>query len=162
MPEWKWEEIAMDFIMGLPRTLSGYDSILVIVYRLTKVPHFIPIKTTYSGPQLAKLYMLRIVCLLGVPKKIVSDKGTQFTSKFWDRLHESLDTQLRFSSTDHPQTDGQTRRVNKILEDMLRACALQYGRIWDKSLLYAKFSYNSSYQESLKVAPFEMLYGRRC
>jgi hypothetical protein len=106
--------------------------------------------------------MSRIVCLHGVLKKIVSDRGTQFTLKFWERLHETLDTQLRFSSAYHPQTDGQTERVNQILEDMLRACTLQYGRSWDKSLPYTKFSYNNSYQESLKMAPFEMLYGRRC
>jgi hypothetical protein len=97
-----------------------------------------------------------------VPKKIVSDRGTQFTSKFWERLHETVDTQLRFSSSYHPQIDGQTERVNQILEDMLRACALQYGRSWDKSLSYVEFSYNNSYQESLKMAPFEVLYGRRC
>jgi hypothetical protein len=97
-----------------------------------------------------------------VLKKIVSDRGTQFTSKFWERLHETLDTQLRFSSAYHPQIDGQTERVNQILEDMLRACALQYGRSWDKSPPYAEFSYNNSYQESLKMAPFEMLYGQRC
>jgi hypothetical protein len=77
-------------------------------------------------------------------------------------LHEALDTQLRFSFAYHPETDGQTERVNQILGDMLRACALQYGRSWDKSLSYAKFSYNNSYQESLKMAPFEMLYGHRC
>jgi transposase InsO family protein len=100
--------------------------------------------------------------LHGVPKKMVSDRGTQFTLKFWERLHETLDTQLHFSSAYHPQTDGQTERVNQILEDMLRACALQYGRSWDKSLSYAEFSYNNSYRESLKMAPFEMLYGRRC
>jgi transposase InsO family protein len=104
----------------------------------------------------------RIVCLHGVSKKIVSDRGTQFTLKFWEKLQETLDTQLSFSSAYHPQTDGQTERVNPILEDMLRACALQYGRSWDKSLSYAKFFYNNSYQESLKMAPFEMLYGRRC
>jgi hypothetical protein len=162
VPEWKWEEITMDFIMGLPRTHSGNDSIWVIMDRLTKVAHFIPVKTTYSGPQLAQLYMSRIVCLHGVPKKIVSDRGTQFTSKFWERLHETFDTQLCFSSAYHPQTDGQTERVNQILEDMLRVCALQYERSWDKSLPYAKFSYNNSYQESLKMASFEVLYGRRC
>jgi IS30 family transposase len=162
VPEWKWEEIAMDFIVGLPRTQSGYDSIWVIVDRLTKVAHFIPVKTTYSGPQLAELYVSRIVCLHGVPKKIVSDRGTQFTSRFWERLHEALDTQLHFSSAYHPQTDGQTERVNQILEDMMRACALPYGRCWDKSLSYAEFSYNNSYQESLKMAPFKMLYGRKC
>jgi hypothetical protein len=160
--EWKWEEIAMNFIMGLPRTQSGYDSIWVIMDRLTKVAHFIPVETTYSRLQLTELYMSRIVCLHGVPKKIVSDRGTQFTLKFWEMMHKTLDTQLRFSSTYHPQTDCQTERVNQILEDMLRACALQYRRRWDKSLSYDEFSYNNSYQESLKMATFEMLYGRRC
>jgi hypothetical protein len=96
--------------------------------------------------------------LHGVPLKIVSDRGTQFTSKFWERLHETLDTQWSFSSTYHPQTE----RVNQILEDMLRACALQCGRSWDKSLSYVEFSYNNNYQESLKMTPFEMLYGCRC
>jgi hypothetical protein len=162
VPEWKWEEIAMDFIVGLPRTQSGYDSIWVIMDRLTKVAHFIHVKTTYSRPQLAELYMSRIVCLHGVLKKIVSDRGTQFTSKFWERLHETLDTQVGFGSAYHPQMGDQTERVNKILEDMLRASALQYGRSWDKSLPYAEFSYNNSYQESLKMAPFEMLYCHRC
>jgi hypothetical protein len=100
--EWKWEEIAIYFIMGLPRTESGYDSIWVIVDRLTKVAHFIPIKTTYSRPQLEELYMSRIVCLYGVPKKILFDTGTKFTSKIWERLHESLDTQLHFSSAYDP------------------------------------------------------------
>jgi transposase InsO family protein len=152
----------MDFIGGLPRTQSGYDFIWVIMDRLTKVAHFIPVKTTYSGPQLAELYMLRIVCLHGVPKKIVSDRGMHFTLTFWERLHEALDTQLHFSSAYHPQTDGQTERVNQILEDMMRDFSLQYGRSWDKSLLYAEFSYNNSYQESLKMASFEMLYGHRC
>jgi transposase InsO family protein len=157
VPEWEWKEIAMDFIVGLPRTQSGYDSIWVIVDQLTKVAQFIPIKTTYSRLQLVELYMSRIAYLHGVQKKIVSDRGTQFTSKFWETLHEILDTQLCFSSAYHPQTDIQTERVNQILEDMLSACALQYGRSWDKSLSCAKFSYNNSYQKSLKMAPFEML-----
>jgi hypothetical protein len=110
VPEWKWEEIAMGFTVGLLRTQTGYDSIWIIVDRLTKVAHFIPVKTTYSRPRLAELYMSRIVCLHGVPKKIVSDRGTQFTLKFWERLHETLDTLLRFSSAYHPQTDGQTKK----------------------------------------------------
>jgi hypothetical protein len=152
VPEWKWEEIYMDFIVGLPHTRDGYDSIWVIVDRLTKVAHFVPVKTTYSGAQLAELYMLRIVCLHGVPKKIVSDRGTQFTSRFWKRLHESMDTKLNFSSAYHPQTDGQTERTNQGLEEMLTACALKHGRSWDKSLPYAEFSYNNSYQASLKMA----------
>jgi hypothetical protein len=84
----------MDFIVGFPRTQSGYDSLWLIVDRLTKVAHFIPVKTIYSRPQLAELYMSRIVSLHGVPKKIMSDRGTQFTSQFWERMHETLDTQL--------------------------------------------------------------------
>jgi hypothetical protein len=135
VPEWKWEEIGMDFIIGLPRTPKGYNSIWVIMDRLTKVAHLIPVKTTYKRSQLAELYMARIVCLHGVPKK---------TSIFWKSFHENMDTKLSFSSAYHPQTDGQTERTNQVLEDMLRACALQHGGSWDKSLPYAEFSYNNS------------------
>jgi hypothetical protein len=140
MPECKWEEIGMDFIVGLPRTQAGYD----------------------ASAKLAELYMSGIMCLHGVPKKIMSDRGSQFTSKFWEKLHESMDTKLNFSSAYHPQTDGQTERTNQILEDMLRACVLKYGKTWDKSLPYIEFSYNNSYQASIKMSPFEALYGRQC
>jgi transposase InsO family protein len=102
------------------------------------------------------------VCLHGVPKKIVSDRGIQFTSRFWEKLHEAMDTKLNFSSAYHPETDGQIERVNQILEDMLRACALRDQKSWDKCFPYAKFSYNNSYQKSLKMSPFEVLYGRKC
>nr|AAM74253.1 Putative retroelement [Oryza sativa Japonica Group]AAP52347.1 retrotransposon protein, putative, Ty3-gypsy subclass [Oryza sativa Japonica Group] len=162
IPEWKWEEIGMDFITGLPRTSAGHDSIWVVVDRLTKVAHFIPVKTTYTGNKLAELYMARVVCLHGVPKKIVSDRGSQFTSKFWQKLQLELGTRLNFSTAYHPQTDGQTERVNQILEDMLRACVLDFGGSWDKNLPYAEFSYNNSYQASLQMAPYEALYGRKC
>src|SRR5512141_993578 len=145
--------LGMDFITGLPRTKSAYDSIWVVVARLTKVAHFIPVKTTYTSAKLAKIYMTRIVCMHGVPRSIVSDRGTQFTSKFWNQLHETLGTRLEFSTTFHPQTDGQTERVNQILEDMLRACVLDYGSSCDDNLPYAEFSYNNSYQSSLKMAP---------
>ncbi|WVZ58247.1 hypothetical protein U9M48_008533, partial [Paspalum notatum var. saurae] len=158
--EWKWEEITMDFIVGLPRTQKGYNSIWVVVDRLTKVAHFIPVNTTYSGAKLAELYISRIVCLHGVPKRIISDRGSQFTSRFWEQLHDSLETKLRFSTAYHPQTDGQTERTNQILEDMLRTCAIQYSTSWDMCLPYAEFSYNNSYQASLKKLPFEALYGR--
>jgi hypothetical protein len=160
--EWKWEEIGMEFIVRLPRTQAEYDSIWVIVDRLTKVTHFIPVKATYLGAKLAEFYMSRIVCLHGVPKKIMSDRGLQFTSKLWEKLHESMDTKLNFSSAYHPQTDGQTERTNQILEDMLRACSLKYGKSWDKSLPYAEFSYNNSYQASIEMALYEALYGRQC
>jgi transposase InsO family protein len=129
---------------------------------LTKVAHFILVKTTYSRAKLAELYMSRIVCLHGVPKKIVSDRGSQFTSKFWEKLHESMDTKLNFSSAYHPQTDSQTERTNQILEDMLRASALKYEKSWDKSLPYAEFSYYNSYQASIEMALYEALYGWQC
>jgi transposase InsO family protein len=114
----------MDFIVSLPRTRAGYDSIWVVVDCLTKTAHFIPVKTTYNNAVLAELNMSWIVCLHDVPKKIVSDRGTQFTSHFWQQLHEALGTHLKFSSAYHPQTNGLTERTNKIFEDMLRACAL--------------------------------------
>jgi transposase InsO family protein len=152
----------MDFIVGLPCTQARHDSIWVIVDRLTKVSHFIPVKETYYGANLAELYMSRILCLRGVPKKIVSNRGSQFTSKFWEKLHESMDTKLNFSSAYHPQTDGQIEMTNQILENMPRACAQKYGKSWDKSLSYAEFSYNNSYQASIEMAPFEALYGQQC
>jgi hypothetical protein len=135
----------MDFIVRLPTTQSGYDSIWVIVDHFSKVAHFILVKTTYKGAKLAEPYITRIMCLHRLPKKIVSDRGTQFTSRFWEKLHEAMDTRLKFSSVYHPQTDGQTERVNRILEDMLRACALKDRKSWDKCLPYAEFSYNNSY-----------------
>ena len=129
--------------------------------RLTKVAHFIPVKTAYTSAKLAKIYMNMIVCMHGVLRTIVSYRGTQFTSKFW-QLHETMGTRLEFCTAFHPQSDGQTERVNQILEDMLRACALDYGSSWEDNLPYAEFSYNNNYQASLKMAPFEALYGRRC
>ena len=102
--------------------------------------------------------MARIVSLHGVPKKIILDRGSQFTSKFWISFHKNMDTKLNFSSAYHPQTE----RTNQVLEGMLRACALQHGSSWDKSLPYAEFSYNNSYEASPKMSPFKALYGRKC
>jgi hypothetical protein len=125
----------------------------VIVDRLTKVAHFIPVWQDYIE---------HILRLHEVPRSIVSDRGSQFTAQFWKSLHGSLGTSLDYSSAFHPQTDGQTERVNQVLEDLLRACVLTYNTDWEKSLPYAEFSYNNSYQDSLKMAPFEALYGRKC
>jgi hypothetical protein len=152
----------MDFIVGLPRTAKGYDSIWVIIDRLTKIAHFLLVKVKYPVITYAELYIARILSLHDVPKTIVSDRGTQFVSKFWEELQKSLGTKLLHSSACHPQTSGQTERVNQILEDMLRACVLDFSQKWDECLPLAEFSYNNSYQESIKMAPFEALYGRRC
>jgi hypothetical protein len=159
---WKWEDISMDFIVGLLRTTKGYDSIWVIIDRLTKIAHFLPVKMNHPVVVYVELYIARILSLHGVPKTIVSDRGPQFVAKFWEALHKSLGTKLLHSLAYHPQTSGQTERVNQILEDMLRACVLEFPQKWDDYLPLAEFSYNNSYQESIKMAPFEALYGRRC
>jgi hypothetical protein len=129
---------------------------------LTKVAHFIPVKTTFGGATLARIYLKEIVRLHGIPQKIVSDRGTQFTSKFWMSLQQAMGTKLDFSTAYHPQSDGQTKRVNKVLEDLLRACVLTFDRNLESSLPYVEFSYNKSYQASIKMSPFEALYGRKC
>jgi hypothetical protein len=162
IPVWKWDDISMDFIVGLPLTPRKHDSIWVVVDRLTKSAHFIPVHTTYSAECYAEIYVDLIVRLLGVLKTILSDRGTQFVARFWAQVHESLGTKLIHSSSYHPQTDGQTERVKQIVEDMLRACVIHFDKAWDKCLALSEFSYNNSYQASLKMAPFEALYGRRC
>jgi hypothetical protein len=159
IPSWKWEDISMDYIVGLPNTSQKHDSIWVIVDRLTKTAHFIPVHTIYNAKRYAEIYLDRIVCLHGVPKTIIFDRGTQFVARFWEQLQESLGTKLIRSSAYHPQTDGQTERINQILKDMLRACIIRYDKNWDKCLPLAEFSYNNSYQVGLKMAPFEALYG---
>jgi hypothetical protein len=162
IPTWKWEDISMDFIVGLPRTTKGFDSIWVIIDRLTKIAHFLLVRVKYTVATYAELYIARILSLHGVLKTIVSSRGPQFVSKFWEELHKSLGTKLLHSSAYHPQTSGQTERVNQILEDMLRACVLEFPQKWDDCLPLVEFSYNNSYQESIKMAQFEALYGRRC
>jgi transposase InsO family protein len=119
-------------------------------------------KTLYPTKTYVELYIARIMSLHGVPKTIVSDRGPKSISRFWEGFHKSLDTKLIHSSAYHPQTSGQIKRVNQILEDMLRACVLAYSGKWDEFLPLAEFSYNNSYQESIKMAPFEALYGQRC
>jgi hypothetical protein len=123
IPTWKWEDISMDFIVGLPRTAKGYDSIWVIVDRLAKIAHFLLVKTDHPVVVYAQLYIARILSLHGVPKTIVSDRGPQFVAKFWEALHKSLGTKLLHSSAYHPQTSGQTERVNQILhKSQLKKC----------------------------------------
>ncbi|GJV79691.1 putative reverse transcriptase domain-containing protein [Tanacetum coccineum] len=134
IPVWKWERITMDFITKLPRTPSGYDSIWVI----------------------------EIVYRHGVPVSIISDRDPRFASRFWRSLQKSLGTNLDMSTAYHPKTDGQSERTIQTLEDMLRACVIDFGSGWDKHLPLAEFSYNNSYHASIKAAPFEALYGRKC
>ena len=110
IPSWKWEDISMDFIVGLPNKSQKHDSISVIIDRLTKTAHFIPVHTSYSVKKYIEIYLDQIICLHGVPKTIVSDRGSQFVARFWEQLQASLGTKLIRSSAYHPQTDGQTKK----------------------------------------------------
>jgi hypothetical protein len=145
IPSWKWEDISMDFIVGLPNTCQRLDSIWVIVDRLTKTVHFLPVHTAYNGKKYAEINLDQTVHLRGVPKMIISDRGAQFIARFWEQLQHSLGTKLIRSSVYHPQIDGQTERINQILEDMLTACVIQYDKNWDICLALVEFSYNNSY-----------------
>ena len=132
IPSGKWEDISMDFIVGLPKTAKGYDSIWVVVDRFTKSAHFIPVKAGYKSHQYAELYIARIVSLHGIPKTIISDRGSQFVARFWEQLHAALGTQLIRSSAYHPQTDGQTERINHILKicfELVRSPTARNGMI---------------------------------
>ena len=162
IPEWKWDSISMDFVTGLPRTVKGNDSIWVIVDRLTKSAHFLPMKINHSLEKLAELYIEEIVRLHGIPSSIVSDRDPRFTSRFWESLQKALGTKLRLSSAYHPQTDGQTERTIQSLEDLLRACVLEQSGSWDSYLPLVEFTYNNSFHASIGMAPYEALYGRRC
>jgi transposase InsO family protein len=141
--------------MGLSLTTRKFNSIWVIVDQFTKSVHFIPINTNYNAQKYVEIYITRVLCLHRVLKMIISDRGSQFIAHFWEQLHDSLGTHLIHSSAYHPQTNGQIERVNQILEYMLRACVMEYQGSWDKNLSWAEFSYNNSYQESLKMAPFD-------
>jgi IS30 family transposase len=149
----------MDFIVDLPLTARKKDSIWVIVDRATKTAHFIILHTTYSIQDYAELYVDQIVRLHGIPKTIFSDRGTQCVARFWEQLHESSGTNLNRSSSYHSQTNGQTERVNQIVEDMLRASIMHFDKSWDKCLYLVELADNNSYQASFKMAPFDALYG---
>ncbi|KAK1415113.1 hypothetical protein QVD17_30884 [Tagetes erecta] len=162
IPLWKWEHITMDLVTKLPKTAKGYDAIWVVVDRLTKSAHFIPIREAYSSERMAEEYINEVVSRHGVPVSIVSDRDTRFTSRFWRKFQHEMGTKLLISTAYHPQTDGQSERTIQTLEDMLRACIIDFGGSWDKYLPLAEFSYNNSYHSSIKMPPFEMLYGRKC
>nr|GEZ94497.1 putative reverse transcriptase domain, ribonuclease H-like domain, aspartic peptidase domain protein [Tanacetum cinerariifolium] len=137
IPEWKWEKLAMDLVTKFSRSSSGYDAIWVVVDRLTKSAHFLPIREDYKTEKLERIYINKIVARHGVPVSIISDPY-------------------------HPETDGQSERTIQTLKDMLRACVLDFGGSWDTHLPLVEFSYNNSYYTSIKCAPFEALYGRKC
>ncbi|GJT05044.1 putative reverse transcriptase domain-containing protein [Tanacetum coccineum] len=158
---WKWENITMDFITKLPKTSTGQDTIWVIVDRLTKSAHFLPMKETDSMEKLTRQYLKEVVSRHGVPVLIIFDRDNKFASHFWRSLNKALGTQLDMSTAYHPQTNGQSERTIQTLEDMLRACVMDFRKGWDRHLPLAEFSYNNSYHTSIKAALFEALYGRK-
>ncbi|GJV10460.1 putative reverse transcriptase domain-containing protein [Tanacetum coccineum] len=162
MPQWKWDNITMDFVTKLPRSSQGYDTIWVIVDRLTKSAIFIPMKETDPLEKLARMYLKEVVTRHGIPVSIICDRDPRFASNFWRSLQKALGTSLDMSTAYHPQTDGQSERTIQTLEDMLRACVIDFGNGWVKHLPLVEFSYNNSYHASIKAAPFEALYGRKC
>ncbi|GJW96026.1 putative reverse transcriptase domain-containing protein [Tanacetum coccineum] len=162
IPEWKWENITIDFIAKLPRTSSGHDSIWVIVDRLTKLAHFLAIREDYKIERLARLYINEIVARHSVPVSIISDRDSYFTSRFWQSLQKALGTRLDLSTAYHPETDGQSGHTIQTLKDMLRIYVIDFGGNLDTHLPLVEFSYNNSYHTSMKCAPFEAFYGRKC
>ncbi|GJX98284.1 reverse transcriptase domain-containing protein [Tanacetum coccineum] len=160
--EWKWDKIMMDFITKLPRTSSGHDTIWVIVDRLTKSAHFLVTREDYNMEKLSRLYIDDIVARHGVYVSIIFDQDERRTSRFWQTLQKALGTRLDMSTTYHPQIDGQSERTIQTLEDMIRACVIDFGGSWDTHLPLVEFSYNNSYHSSIRCAPVEALYGRKC
>ncbi|WMV25598.1 hypothetical protein MTR67_018983 [Solanum verrucosum] len=162
IPTWKWEDLNMDFIVRLPHTRRQYDSIRVIIDRMTKSVHFVPINISNSAEDYSKLYVREMVKFHRVPLSIIPNRGTQFTFQFWKSFQNGLGTSVKLKMTFHPQIDGQVECTIKTLEYMLRACVIDFKGNWDDHLPLIEFSYNNSYHSSIGKAPFEELYGRRC
>ena len=148
----------MDFIEGLPKS-HGFSVILVVVDRLTKFAHFLPVKHPYTAATIAQLFMDNVVTLHGLPSTIVTDRDTVFLSHFWKELFKLYKVNLQLSTAYHPQTDGQTERVNQCLEMYLRCSVQDSPKAWTQWLLLAELWYNSSYHTALGCSPFKALYG---
>jgi hypothetical protein len=157
IPTSKWSAISMDFIEGLPKS-KGHDVILVVVDRLTKYAHFLPLAHPYTVHKVATLFIDNIIKLHGPPTVITTDRDRIFLSKFWTEIFTAMKISLHFSTAYHPETDGQTERVNQCLEQYLRCMASQEPKKWGAWLPAAEFWYNSCYHTAIKMSPFEALY----
>ena len=161
VPRYQWQEVSTDSITHLPPTArSGFTAIMVVVDRLSKMVHFLPTFDTASAEDTAALFRDRVFCLHGMPKSIVSDRDAKFTSAFWQELHRLLGVQLNMSTAYHPQSDGQTERMNRVLEDMLRHFVNRHHNDWDQYLATAEFAINNAENVSVQNTPFMLNYGR--
>jgi len=159
IPVWKFEHITIDFVTGLPKITKQHDSVWVVIDRLMKATHFLAMKVNFTFEQLADLHIKEIVRVHGVHLSIVWDQDTKFICRFWCRFQKAMGTKLCLSTTFHLYSDGQSERTIQTLEDMLRACALEYVGTWDHNLPLVEFTHNNSYHASISMNPFEALYG---
>jgi hypothetical protein len=151
----------MDFITGFPRTSKQHDEIMLVVDKLTKSAHFIPMRTTHKETNVANISMREVEPLHGIPKTIVSKRDPNFTSKFWKGLFKGFKTNLNFITSYHLESDGKIERVNQMIEDMIRIYLRKKPSKWEDYLHFIEFSYNNGNQSSLKMSSFEALYGRK-
>ena len=148
--------------MGLSRTVKLHYSIMVVVDKIMKDVHFIPLKTMHKASEVVDIFMKEVAQLHGIPKTTVSDRDPKFTSNFWKGLFKGFRTNLNFSTVYHPESDGQTERVNRVIEDILRMYVMDKPSRWEDYLHLVEFAYNNGYHASLKMSPFEALYSKRC
>ncbi|GKD47985.1 putative reverse transcriptase domain-containing protein, partial [Tanacetum coccineum] len=162
IPQWKWDNITMDFVIKLPKSLQGYDTIWVIVDRLTKSAIFTPIRETDSMEKFRRMYLKEVVTRHGIPVSIICDRDPRFESNFWRSLQKALGTSLDMSTAYHPQTDGQSERTIQTLEDMLRACVIDFGNGWVGHFPLVN-RWSSKLGIELKVSPWKgvVRFGKR-
>ncbi|KAL4387162.1 hypothetical protein GQ457_09G017980 [Hibiscus cannabinus] len=159
IPDFPWTDISMDFVLGLPRTKTSRDSIFLVVDSFSKMAHFIPCHKTDDAVNVANLFFRDVVRLHGIPRSIVSDRNVKFFSHFWRTLWSKLGTKLMFSTTCHPQTDGQTEVVNRVLSTLLRAVIKKNIKTWEDCVPHVEFAYNHALHSDTNMSPFEVVYG---